>query len=141
MNEIRLKPSVALRALALVAIGFGLLTIKEGGSVLIGDPAAVAAAGSFVPFVLWFNVLAGFAYVVAGAGLWLQRPWAAWLAAAIALTTALVFAALGAHVISGGAYESRTVAAMTIRLLVWTGIAAFAWRRVAPIDARVAARP
>jgi hypothetical protein len=46
-----------------VAIQFGLMTIKEGGAVLLGNEAAVAAAGNYVPFVLWFNFLSGFAYI------------------------------------------------------------------------------
>ena len=117
-------------AMSLVALGFGVLTIKEGGMTLSGDKAAVAAAGNYVDFVLWFNFVAGFAYVAAGAGLWLRQRWAAWLAIAIAAATAFVFAALGVHVASGGAYELRTVAAMTLRLLVWSAIAAFAWRRL-----------
>lgn len=117
-------------ALALVAIGFGLLTIKEGGMTLSGDAAAVTAAGNYVPFVLWFNFVAGFAYVIAGAGLWMQQRWAAWLAVAIAVATALTFAAFGAHVYSGGVYEQRTVIAMGLRTLVWVAIAAIAWRRL-----------
>lgn len=121
-------PSFWTRAMALVAIGFGLLTIKEGGMTLSGDAAAVTAAGNYVPFVLWFNFMAGFAYVVAGAGLWLQRRWAAWLAVTIAVATALAFAALGVHAASGGAYEQRTVVAMTLRTLVWLVIAVVAWR-------------
>ena len=128
MSEIKQVPSLWTRAIALVAIGFGLLTIKEGGMTLIGDAAAVAAAGNYVPFVLWFNFAAGFAYVTAGIGLWLRRRWAAWLAVAIAAATAVAFVALGAHAASGGAYEQRTVIAMTLRLLVWVAIAALAWR-------------
>ncbi len=116
--------------MALVAIGFGLLTVKEGGMTLSGDATAVTAAGNYVPFVLWFNFVAGFAYVIAGAGLWLRRRWAARLAIAIAAATALAFAALGVHVASGGAYEQRTVIAMTLRLLVWVAIAAIAWQRL-----------
>src|SRR3989339_2018355 len=69
-------------AISLVAVGFGLLTIKEGGMTLIGNKAAVSAAGNYVPFVLWFNFVAGFAYVIAGAGLWLQQRWAGWLGGA-----------------------------------------------------------
>lgn len=69
---------------SLVAVGFGLLTIKEGGTVLFGGESARAAAGNHVPFALWFNFLAGFAYVIAGAGLWARQRWAAWLALAIA---------------------------------------------------------
>jgi hypothetical protein len=121
-----------IRALSLVAIGFGLLTIREGGLTLRGDAAAVAAAGDYVPFVLWFNFVAGFAYVIAGVGLWMQQRWAVWLAAAIAAATALTFAAFGAHVYSGGAYEQRTVIAMSVRTLAWVAIAAIAWRRLPP---------
>jgi len=111
-----------------VAVAFGLLTLKEGGTVLFGDEAARSAAGNYVPFVLWFNFLAGFAYVVAGVGLWLQRRWAAWLALAIASATALVFAAFGVHILGHGAYEVRTVIAMTVRTAVWFVIAVLAWR-------------
>jgi hypothetical protein len=118
--------------ISLVAIGFGVLTIRQGGMTLRGDEAAVAAAGNYVPFVLWFNFVAGFAYVIAGAGLWMQQRWAVWLAIAIAAATALTFAAFGAHVVSGGAYEQRTVIAMSLRTLVWAVIAAIAWRRLPP---------
>jgi len=116
--------------ISLIATGFGLLTIKEGGMTLMGNEAAVSAAGNYVPFVLWFNFLAGFAYVIAGAGLWMQQRWAVWLAVAIAAATMLTFAAFGAHVMSGGLYEKRTVIAMSMRALVWITIAAIAWRRV-----------
>ncbi len=115
-------------AISLVAFGFGLLTIKEGGTILFGDEVARTAAGNYVPFVLWFNFLAGFAYVVAGAGLWLSQRWAVWLAIAIAVATFFAFAALGEHVDSGGAYELRTVIAMSLRTLVWVTIATLAWR-------------
>lgn len=115
-------------AISLVAVAFGLLTIKEGGAILFGGEAARAVAGNYVPFVLWFNFLAGFAYVVAGIGLWLQQRWAARLAVAIAVVTAFIFAAFGVHVLSGGAFEPRTVVAMSLRTLVWTTIAAVAWR-------------
>src|SRR3989338_2577030 len=117
-------------AISLVAVGFGLLTIKEGGMTLIGNKAAVSAAGNYVPFVLWFNFMAGFAYVVAGIGLWLQQRWAVWLAIAIAAATALVFAAFCVHVAIGGLYEKRTVIAMSMRTLVWATIAAIAWHRL-----------
>jgi len=126
MNTPKQQRGLLIWAISLVAVGFGLLTLKEGGAILFGDEAASAAAGNYVPFVLWFNFAAGFAYVVAGAGLWLQQRWALWLAAAIAAATALTFAAFGAHVYSGGAYELRTVIAMSLRTLVWVTIASAA---------------
>ena len=122
---------------AVVAIGFGLLTIREGGAVLFVDGTGRAAAGNYVPFVLWFNFLAGFAYVIAGAGLWMHRRWAAWLAIAIAGATALVFLAFGVHVYLGGAWEQRTLIAMSLRTLVWAGMATMAWR-LSATDAPVA---
>jgi hypothetical protein len=117
-----------LRAAAILAIVFGLLTIKSGGEVVFGVADARVAAGNFVPFVVWFNFLAGFVYVTAGAGLWLRRRWAAVLAVTLAAGTALAFAAFGVHVAGGGAYEMRTVWALTLRLAVWGAIALFAWR-------------
>ena len=117
-------------ALSLVAVAFGLLTIKEGGTVLFGDQAARVAAGNYVPFVLWFNFLAGFAYVAAGVGLWLRQRWAAWLAIAIAAATAVTFVAFGLHVLTGGAFEPRTVVAMSLRTLIWVVIAVVAGRRL-----------
>ena len=95
--------AIWMRVVSLIAIGFGLMTIREGGAVLFVDGAARQAAGHYVPFVLWFNFLAGFAYIVAGVGLWMRRRWAAWLAIVITVATALVFLAFGVHVALGGA--------------------------------------
>ena len=91
----------------------------EGGSVLLGGPAARAEAGHVVPFVLAFNFAAGFVYVAAGAATLAGRAWAAWLALALASSTLLVFAAFGVHVTQGGAFEARTVVAMTMRSAFW----------------------
>lgn len=122
------KLRLAATALGSVALLFGALTILSGGRVLFGDAAARAAAGAVVPFVLWFNFIAGFAYVTAGIGLVAGKEWSVWLSAAIAVTTVLVFAAFGVHVWNGGAYELRTVGAMSARSIVWTGIAVIALR-------------
>lgn len=127
----RRRPDIWLRVIAVVAIAFGLLTVREGGAVLFHDGVARAEAGSYVPFVLWFNFLAGFAYIVAGLGLWMRRGWAMWLAIVIAAATAGVFVTFGVHVALGGAWERRTVIAMTMRTLVWAAIATIAWRRSA----------
>lgn len=129
-THIQRQREVWIWAISLVAIGFGLLTIKEGGTILFGNEAARAAAGNYVPFVLWFNFVAGFAYIIAGIGLWMQRRWGVWLAVSIAAATAFTFAAFGAHVYFGGAYEQRTVIAMSLRTLVWVVIMMIASRRL-----------
>jgi hypothetical protein len=116
---------LALRIAAVVAVLFGGATIASGGNVLFGSGAE--AAGNYVPFVVWFNFLAGFAYIAAGIGIWRRRPWGTALGVMLAVLTALTFAAFGVHVAGGGAYEMRTVVAMTIRTMLWTAIAVAAW--------------
>lgn len=106
-----------------VAMVFGIASIKEGGAVLFLDGDARQAAGHFVLFVLGFNVFAGLFYVIAGAGFWLRQAWSVVLAGLIAAATIVVFIAFGFHIWSGGAFEIRTVAAMSLRSLVWIIVA------------------
>lgn len=122
-----LRPRWAIVA-ALIAVVFGIVTISVGGKTLFGGPEERAAAGNIVPFVLWFNFIAGFAYVIAGFGLFLWKRWAGQLSAAIAIGTVAVFIAFGIHVLLGGAFEARTVGAMIIRSAIWIVIAASACR-------------
>ena len=117
-----------LKIAAGVAVVFGLLTIVSGGGALFGGPSAQAAVGDAVPFVLWFNFLSGFAYVLAGVGIAMERHWAAMLATSLAVLIAVVFTLFGLHIYGGGAYEMRTVGAMSIRLVTWVAIAAVARR-------------
>lgn len=76
-----------------------------------------------MPFVLWFNFFAGFAYIAAAVGLFFWRPWAVPAAWLIALATIGVFAAFGITVMSGTPFEMRTVGAMALRAGFWLAIA------------------
>ena len=122
-------PSWPLRAAALFVVVFGALTIRSGASVLFGGEMA-ATAGHYVRFVVWFNFIAGFAYLAAGVGLWLGRRWAAWLAVALAVATLAAFAAFGLHVAGGAPFEPRTVWAMILRSATWVAIAVLACRAI-----------
>jgi len=122
--------SIGIWIITVIAVVFGLLTIKSGGSVLFVDGIAREDAGNYVPFVLWFNFLAGFAYLLAGAGLFMQKHWAAWISIFIAISTMVVFVFFGIHILINGAYEVRTVAAMSLRTVVWVFIAMFAYRKI-----------
>ena len=108
-----------------LAMVFGALTIFSGGQALFGPPATQAAAGNAVPFVLWFNFLSGFVYMLAGVGIAMRKPWAGTVATALALAIVAVFALFGWHVLQGGAYEMRTAGAMTLRAVVWIGLAVY----------------
>lgn len=123
-----IRSPISLKSMAVLAFGFGALTIVSGGRVLFGDGDTRAAAGDVVAFVLQFNTAAGFAYVLAAAGLFLGRRWAARLALLIALSTTAVFAAFGWHAVTGGAFESRTVGAMALRSVFWILLAIGAHR-------------
>jgi hypothetical protein len=105
--------------MAIGAIVFGVVTVLTGGRALFGSLESRADFGNAVPFVLRFNFLAGFVYIVAGAGLLLRRRWAVYTSLFVAVSTILVFAAFGVHVIGGGTFERRTIGAMTIRSLFW----------------------
>ncbi|VAW18606.1 hypothetical protein MNBD_ALPHA09-2354 [hydrothermal vent metagenome] len=123
------RPKLAVVAAA-VAVLFGGMTLFSGGSVLFIDGPARAAAGAYLPLVLWFNFLAGFAYIIAGVGLYLWRGWAVTLSLAIAGATLAVFAIFGWHILGGGEYETRTLGAMALRSAVWLAIglyARYAW--------------
>jgi len=111
----------------IIAIVFGIMTIKSGSAVLFVDGEARLAAGNYVGFVLWFNFLAGFLYIIAGIGLWTKQVWASKLAILIAVLTILVFAAFGIHIFMDGSYEIRTVIAMTLRSVIWITIAMVAY--------------
>lgn len=130
MHSTPVERTPAVWAVAIVAILFGLLTIKSGSMVLFVDGEARAQAGNYVPFVLWFNFMAGFAYLITGIGLWRGARWAAWLAILITAATLLVFALFALHILGGGSYGQRTVIAMSARSLIWSLIALFAWRTV-----------
>lgn len=106
--------------LAAFLILFGLLTVKEGGSVLFFNSNAKLEAGNYVPFVLWFNFLAGFFYIAASIGIFISAKWTRRLSVVIAGSSALILASLLVHIFTGGLYETRTLIAMTLRVAIWT---------------------
>ncbi len=114
-----LPPSRALRIASAAALVFGVMTVFSGGSVLFGPEHVRAEAGAVVPFVLWFNFLAGFAYIAAAVGLWRGASWARGLSMGILGATALVAVGFLVHVMTGGDFASRTVGALVLRMGFW----------------------
>ncbi len=122
------KPAPWVRAMALIALVFGGMTLFASSNVLFGPQSARDQAGDIVPFVLWFNFAAGFAYIAAAVGIWMGRSWAFGLSALIALSTGLIAAAFAIYVITGAEYEMRTVGALILRTGVWAVIAYLLFR-------------
>ncbi len=124
-SEVEIMPSspLSVRIAAVVAILFGGLTLFSGGSVLFLDGQSRVEAGNYVPWIVWFNFLAGFAYILAGVRLFLWHGCAIKLSMVIFVATLLASMALGIHILLDGAYEMRTVGAMALRSSVWLTIA------------------
>jgi len=121
---------MTLRILSVIAVVFGLLTLKAGGSVISNIGSARQVEGNFVPFVVWFNFLSGFFYIAAGIGLWLQRRWAVTLSIALVISISITYIVFGIHVLNGGPYEMRTVYAMALRTLVWGVISMVSYKQI-----------
>lgn len=136
MEQMTSSKPVRIVVAAAVAVVFGAVSIFSGGSVALFDGPGRAAAGDYVPFVVWFNFVAGFAYIAAGCGLFLMQRWAAILSVAIAAATVLVSAGLAFHIMQGGAFEMRTVGTLALRILVWTIIAVTALSAI-PKDTKI----
>ena len=118
------------RPVAIIAALFGLASIISGGKALFGGATAAAAVGNAVPFVLWFNFLAGFIYILGAAALYLYSDLAKPVAWALAISTLAVFAVLLMMVFGGVPFEMRTIGAMVLRSGFWL-IIAFALTRFA----------
>ena len=106
--------------LAVFLFFFGVLSFISGGSVLMSESARVAA-GNAIPFIIWFNVLASPFYLLTGAAIWLEKPYAAKMGILLFVAYLAVDAFLLFHVQSGGSFEWRTVYAMGFRTVVWGG--------------------
>jgi uncharacterized membrane protein len=106
----------------LFAIAFGAVTVVSGGLALFGGSAVQGAVGDAVPFVLWFNATAGFAYVLGGLALLRGHPAARALAWGIGLATLAVFGLFLLQVRAGTPYEPRTMGAMILRAGFWLGL-------------------
>lgn len=107
--------STLQKAIAIVAIAFGLATVAAGGRVLAGgDPGYVV----YLPLLV-FNTVMGVAYVGAGVAAWRSAGRGRNAAAAIALINVLVLLFIVYQYQRGSAVAVDSVRAMTFRTAVW----------------------
>ncbi len=111
----------------IISIAFGVLTIKSGGAVIFIDGVDRQAAGNYVNFIVWFNFIAGFLYILAGLGFLFNQNWTLKLAVAIAVTTIMLFAVFVVYIVMGGSYEMRTIIAMSLRSVTWISFSLVAY--------------
>jgi hypothetical protein len=111
------------RALAAVAVSFGIVTIAAGGRVLGGaDPRYVV----FRPLLL-YNTAMGAVYLLAGLLMWRGAPGAPRAAAAIVVLNALVLVAVAALYVAGRPIAVDSLRAMAFRTVVWVVLGFGLW--------------
>jgi peptidoglycan/LPS O-acetylase OafA/YrhL len=107
------------RLAALLALVIGFLTIVEGGIVLLGFETKPYPV---LPWLLRYNVVMGFASLVAGYGLWREQGWAGPLSRLVLACHGLVFLLLvGMHLL-GMTVAVNSIMAMLFRTVIWIGI-------------------
>ena len=107
------------RLAALLALVIGLLTIVEGGIVLLGFETKPYAV---LPWLLRYNVAMGFVSLAAGHGLWREQRWAETLSRIIRSCHGVVFLWLVGMVLLGMTVAMNSIGAMLFRTAIWTGI-------------------
>lgn len=112
------------------AILFGLLTLKEGAQAIFVHQLRNSPEMTYVPFVVWFNFLSGFALIVTGVSFLLNQSFTRKIAVSTAAASWVCFFTLIAFIAMGGAHSERTPIAMTLRTLIWTGLAWGAYRLI-----------
>lgn len=124
-NEVR--GGRLVRVMAVVGMVFGAVSIVAGTRVLAGidRPDYVV-----LRWLVAYNVAAGAAGVIVGVGLWLWRRWGARGAVLLAGAHASVLGVLVGMRFVGEAVATDSLAAMTLRSVIWLAIAGAA-RQVA----------
>jgi len=117
------------RCAAIPALVIGLLSIKEGGSVLLG---LSTPAYPVLQWLVLYNVVLGFVSIAAAIGMWTQRRWAGTLAVMILSLHGLVFLALVTLFALGKTVASISIMAMLFRTTLWLVIVALLlWKKQA----------
>jgi hypothetical protein len=104
------------RIAAMLALTIGLLTIVEGGSVLLGIESK---SYHILPWLLHYNILMGFVSLIAGMGLWIEKYPAAILATSILACHGVIFLSLSVMHLLGETVALNSIMAMLFRTGVW----------------------
>ncbi len=114
---------ISQKALALLAVLFGVITIFAGGRVLAGtNPGYVV----FLPLLI-YNTLMGFAYVGVGTVSWRNLNLGRNGAFVIFGLNLIVLAAIGIAYAAGEAVAKDSLGAMTLRTVVWLVVFSGLW--------------
>lgn len=115
------------RVASLLGTMVGLLTVTEGGRVLLG---LMVPEYTVLPWLVWYNVAMGVVSVAAGVGIWLGRSWSIDLGVNILVFHAIVFAGLLGMQKFGQPVAMVSIFAMLFRTFIWIIIVSLVkWKR------------
>ncbi len=104
------------RVASILAVALGLLSIREGGSVLLG---VTIPAYHVIPWLVWYNVAMGAVSVVAGVGMWMRSAWSIGLSVNILAFHGIVFFGLVGMQQYGQEVAMNSIFAMMFRTFTW----------------------
>ncbi len=115
------------RLASILAIALGLLSVREGGAVLLG---LAIPDYHVLPWLVWYNVIMGVVSIAAGAGMWKQQDRSVALAVKILVFHGIVFVSLFIMYQLGQVVAARSIYAMLFRTFIWIVIySLLRWRR------------
>lgn len=115
--------NIAQKALSLLGVLFGVLTIVAGSSVLRGaNPGYVV----FLPLLI-YNTIMGFVYVGVGTVAWRNLNLGKNGSGTIFVLNAIVLGATGITYMFGGEIAIESLRAMALRTVVWLVFFAGLW--------------
>jgi hypothetical protein len=104
------------RIAALLALIIGLMTVVEGGLVLLGIETKPYPV---LPWLLRYNVAMGIVSLAAGHGLWREQKWAATLSRIVLACHGVVFLLLAGMYVLEKTVAVNSVGAMLFRTGIW----------------------
>lgn len=97
---------------------FGMLTLFAGGSVIMDLFGMREKEGNYVLFVVWANFLCGFIYLIASWGFLKRKNWTSVILTIALGILAVTFIGLIIWISKQHPYETKTLIAMSSRLLL-----------------------
>lgn len=103
---------------ATVLTAFALITLFLSSSVILDLFGIRAMEGNYVPQVVWANLIASLLYLSAAFGFMQSKRWTFRILFFAVILLLAAFIGLLAHINSGGLYETKTIGAIIIRILL-----------------------
>lgn len=124
---LKLLKKIPPAIIAALLAAFGLLTLFLSTSLIFDLFGVRASQGDYVFFVVLANFISSIIYIFAAYGLLKTKKWAIQLLTFSVIVLMIAFVGLFIHIIAGGLYETKTIGALTFRIIVTLGFIALAF--------------